>query len=460
MHDRQPADRRPAPDGRPVALTVAGSDSGGGAGVQADIQTMAAHGAFATSAITAVTAQHTRGVESTHVLPTGEVAAQIDAVVSDFDVGAIKTGMLGTAAVVETVHDRASAVDAPLVVDPVMVATSGDRLLDRTAEAAYEDLVSAATLVTPNVDEAAVLTGADPVDVESARVAAEELVELGADAALVTGGHLDQAADGVVDVLVTGDGATVVDHPSIVDAATHGSGCTLSAAIAARLAGGDDLVTAVEEGVAFTARAIRYYANVGTGPGAVNHVVDARNEAAARETLSAVESVVDDLVAADARALVPEVGTNVVGALPHAETVPETVGVDGRLVRRHDGVRPTGGVRFGASSHVARFLLSAREYDPALRFALNCRFDEDVEAAVATLDWPVAAYDRESEPDPAVEDNTMGWGARQAFGDATTRPVAVFDRGAVGKEPMCKLVAEDAATLSARALALLETVQE
>ncbi|MFD1644207.1 bifunctional hydroxymethylpyrimidine kinase/phosphomethylpyrimidine kinase [Haloarchaeobius litoreus] len=446
-------ERRPAPDTLPVALTVAGSDSGGGAGIQADLATMGSHGAWGTSAVTSVTAQHTRGVESTHVLPPAEVAAQVDAVFDDFDVRAVKTGMLATAPVVETVHERLADRDAPVVVDPVMVATSGDRLLDRDAESAYEALLADATLVTPNADEAAVLTGVEPTDVDSARDAGAELVAMGADAALVKGGHID--TEGVVDVLVTADGSTVFEHPRVADAATHGSGCTLSAAIAANLATGDDLTDAVEAAVDFVARAIRYHADVGAN-GAVNHHVGIRNEAAARETIAGVEGVVDDLVAADASALVPEVGTNVVGALPAAESVAETVAVDGRIARVHDGVRPTGGVRFGASSHVARFLLSAREYDPTIRFACNCRFDESVESAVDALGWPTATYDRSEEPADA---STMDWAGRTTFGAADETPVAVLDHGAQGKEPMCKLVAPDSATLSERVLELLDAVE-
>ena len=143
----------------PVALTVAGSDSGGGAGIQADLTAMRAHDVFGASVVTATTAQHTRGVEDVHPLPADHVASQYAAVADDFDVGAIKTGMLATAEIVETVTEAVADADAPLVVDPVMVAATGDRLLSPAAEDAYEELAAAATLVTPNADEAAVLTG-------------------------------------------------------------------------------------------------------------------------------------------------------------------------------------------------------------------------------------------------------------------------------------------------------------
>jgi hydroxymethylpyrimidine/phosphomethylpyrimidine kinase len=456
--------RRAVPDARPVALTIAGSDSGGGAGIQADLKTMEAHGVFGTSAITAATAQHTRGVESTHVLPVDEVEAQIAAVRDDFAVGAVKTGMLATAPIVERVANHARGWAVPFVVDPVMVATSGDRLLAPEAEAAYEDLLAASTLVTPNADEAAVLTGIEITDEETMRAAGDSLRELGADAALVKGGHVD--GDGVVDLLVTTEGTRRFESERVDTAATHGSGCTLSSAIAARLARGASLETAVEAGVGFVRRAVRYPLDVGRGPGAVHHLVDLRDRAARHGTSEAVEGIVDRLVASDAsRALVPEVGMNVVGATPYAEETGDVAAVEGRITRTLSGVRPNRGVRFGASSHVARFLLATREFHD-YRFAANCRFDSTVETALKDLGWPVASFDRENEPTANEEASTMGWGAARAFAsgegddgpDHDDPPVAVVDRGDVGKEPMTRVLADDAEALGDRLVALAERI--
>ncbi len=440
--------RTPAPVEKPVVLTIAGSDSGGGAGIQADLKTIEAMGGFGTSAITAVTAQNTTGVTSSHVLPVAELTAQIEAVLSDFDVRAVKTGMLATTEVVETVVEYARGLAVPLVVDPVMVATSGDRLLTEEAEAAYEALIAESTLVTPNADEAAVLTDVEPADEAGARLAGQRLLAMGADAALVKGGHLP--GDEVVDVLVTPETVETARHPRIDTEATHGSGCTLSSAIATRLAHGEPLVDAVDRSLAFMSRAIRYHHAVGEGPGAVHHLVALRNEAAREATAEEVRGVVARLVDADVRPLVPEVGINVVGASPYAESVDETAAVEGRIARTLSGVAPTLGVRFGASSHVARFLLGAREHHPGLRFAVNVRFDDAVEEALASLGWEVAEYDRDAEPTEAA--GTMDWAAREVFGPDTRwaeePPTAVVDRGAVGKEPMTKLVAEDAGTLA------------
>lgn len=449
--------RQPSPVTYPVALTVAGSDSGGGAGVQADLKTFEARDAYGTSAVTAVTAQHTTGVESTHVLPPTAVAAQIDAVAGDFDVDAVKTGMLATADIVDRVHRELAELSAPIVVDPVMVATSGDRLLDSAAEAAYFDLVADATIVTPNAAEAAVLTDRAVETEADARDAALDLLDRGVDAALVTGGHLDDARDRTTDVLATADGITTIDHRRVADAATHGSGCTLSAAVTADLASATDptdpetIRATVESASAFLERAIRYHHDVGEGPGAVHHLVDLRATVDRATVASDVERIVAELeqgwestanhgIGDGFEALLPEVGTNVVGAPPTAESVDDTVAVDGRLRATHAGVRAGGGVRPGASSHVARFLLAAREQHPELRFAANCRYDDAVADALDRLDWSVAAYDRRDEP--ATADGTMDWGAEEAFGTTDDRPVAVVDKGAHGKEPMTKFATE------------------
>jgi hydroxymethylpyrimidine/phosphomethylpyrimidine kinase len=448
--------RNPAPDTRPVVLTVAGSDSGGGAGIQADLKTVEACGGFGASAVTAVTAQHTRGVESTHVVPPEEVAAQIEAVRGDFDVAALKTGMLATEPIVELAAEHAAAIDVPVVVDPVMVAASGDRLLDPGAEAAYEDLLAEATLATPNAEEAAVLTGVEVTDGEAAIEAGRELLDTGADAALVKGGHVP--GETVRDVLVTPEGTETYSHPRVGTDATHGSGCALASAVATRLARGDSLAAAVAAGTDLLARAVRYHHDVGSGPGAVHHLVSLRERAARDPTREAVEGAVRELVSADVAGVVPEVGMNVVGATPYAESPAETAAVEGRITRTLSGIEPNGGVRFGASSHVARVLLAAREHDHTLRFAVNCRFDDDVEAGLDAdaLGGPVVGVDRREEPTPDEEGTTMGWIARRAFERAGGTPAAVYDRGAVGKEAITRVLAPDAETAVSRVRTLAE----
>ena len=439
--------REYAPVSPPVALTIAGSDSGGGAGIQADLKTMEAHDVFGTSAITATTAQNTTGVDDINVLPTDHIAAQYDAVVDDFDVGAVKTGMLATADVVETVADCLADFDGPVVVDPVMVAATGDRLLSEAAEAAYEELFDHATLVTPNADEAELLTDRAVDSVDAAEAAGRDLVEMGADAALVKGGHIDgdSGVDGVIDTLVVDDGQPEqYSHPRIDTDATHGSGCTLSSAIAARLAHGESLIAAVAGGVAFMERAVRYGIDVGDGPGSVHHLVEIRERADREATTAAVERIVSRLIEANAETLVPASGMAVVGATPYAETAAEVVGVDGRLSCTRTGIRHNAGVRSGVGSDLAHQLLAAREAFPALRFAATCRFDDAVEQALDTLDGTVV---RGEGDDPTAA-------ASKATSNADDRPAAIIDAGGERRQPAVILSATTATTLRERLLAL------
>ena len=255
-----------------IALTIAGSDSGGGAGIQADLKTFARFGVFGTSAITAVTAQNTIGVRAWERVSPALVRAQIDAVADDLRPAAIKSGMLGDADVVFAVRDgiRAHGL-APYVLDPVMVATSGDLLLEADAVAAIvSELIPLATLVTPNLDEAALLVDEPVRDVATMERAARAIVErYGAAAALVKGGHLE--GDTLVDVLFDGTTVRRFTHERIDTRSTHGSGCTLSAAIAALLATGESLDDAVAQGLDYVHRAIRSAPGLGAGHGPLNH---------------------------------------------------------------------------------------------------------------------------------------------------------------------------------------------
>ena len=259
----------------PVALTIAGSDSGGGAGIQADLKTFHAFGVFGTSALTAITVQDTHGVHGVHPVPVDVVRRQIEVVAADLEPAACKTGMLATVDLVETVAGAIRGSRLPhYVLDPVMVATSGDRLLDRDAEGGImELLVPLAGLVTPNLDEARLLAGRDIETEDDMRAVAELLVERGAGAALVKGGHLEGSE--VVDVLVDGDGTRSWRRPKITTRSTHGTGCTLSAAIAAGLAWGRPLRQAVEDALHYASRAIAEAPGLGGGNGPLNHFVAA-----------------------------------------------------------------------------------------------------------------------------------------------------------------------------------------
>ena len=258
-------------------LIIAGSDSSGGAGIQADIKTCAAFGAYATTAITAVTAQNTVGVQQVEYMPPELVRAQIRSVISDIGADVVKIGMLGTKEIIEVVAEEIDPLDAFIILDPVAMATSGDALLKDDALSALKDtLLPLADLVTPNVPEAELLTGLKIKDVDDLTPAGDALLKMNVYAALMKGGHLEGKS--VVDVLVSEEGANIMSGPRIHSRHTHGTGCTLASAIAANMALGAPLEEAVMSAREFVYQAIKTAPKLGQGNGPLNHGLVSKDE--------------------------------------------------------------------------------------------------------------------------------------------------------------------------------------
>jgi len=258
-------------------LIVAGSDSGGGAGVQGDIKTITVLGGYAASAITAITVQNTLGVSDIHALPPALVAAQMLAVLGDIGADAVKLGMLGDAETIAAVAGVLESVTVPIVLDPVMVAKGGARLLTAESEAALrERLLPMAALVTPNIPELTALTGLAVTNLPSALAAGRALMAATGTAVLVKGGHIDVDKDEVVDTLIDADGEYALASPRSRTAHTHGTGCALASAIACGLARGMALRPAVARAHAFVAAAIRGAPGLGKGHGPLGFLAGAR----------------------------------------------------------------------------------------------------------------------------------------------------------------------------------------
>jgi hydroxymethylpyrimidine/phosphomethylpyrimidine kinase len=251
-------------------LIIAGSDSGGGAGIQADLKTVMALGGYATTAITAITAQNTLGVFGVHPIPAEMVLAQGRAVLTDIGTDAVKTGMLASVAIIEAAARLVDDAAAPAVIDPVMVATSGVRLIGTNAITALRSLlIGRAALLTPNAPEAAALTGLEVSTTDDLRRAGEALLAVGAKAVLMKGGHI--AGETLTDVLMTPAGEVTFSGPRIDTRNTHGTGCTLASACAVGLAQGLPLNDAVARAWAYVAEAIRRAPGLGTGAGPLDH---------------------------------------------------------------------------------------------------------------------------------------------------------------------------------------------
>ncbi|MEM1561897.1 MAG: bifunctional hydroxymethylpyrimidine kinase/phosphomethylpyrimidine kinase [Candidatus Bathyarchaeia archaeon] len=435
----------------PVTITIAGSDSGGGAGIQADLKTFAALGVHGTTAVTCVTAQNTYSITAIECLRPEIVREQIRQVAEDMGINAGKTGMLYTAEIINTVAEEVSRHGFPLVVDPVMVAKSGAPLLRPEAEEALtRSLLPIATVVTPNKFEAERLAKMEIRSIEDAKEAAERIGSLGPEAVVVKGGHFETAGESV-DVLYYRGEKHVFRAPRIYAKTTHGTGCSFSAAIAAYLAKGADIVSAVRLAKEFITEAIRFGLNIGKGTGPVNPMAHIYKEAERYHVLkniSEAKSILESTPGVGR--LVPEVGMNIAMALLYASGVEDVAAIPGRLVKVFDGVRAASCPEFGASSHLARYILEIMKHDAKKRAAVNVMYSEEVLNILREMGLKISFYDRAEEPEEIkrVEGMTIPWGVRQAIARVSGVPDVIYHRGDIGKEPMVVIFGEDAVSLA------------
>ena len=417
------------------ALTIAGSDSVGGAGLQADLKAFEALGVHGCSVVTCVTSQNTKRVSSIFPIPSAEVANQLLSVLEDVKLDAVKTGMLYSADIVKTVSTHLRGVRAPIVVDPVMAATTGGELhVEGFAEALMSRLLPMAALVTPNIPEAERLSGVKVKDERSAKRAAREIMGLGPDAVLVKGGHLKgpDAAD-----FLCWDGRIIKVISPRLDVEVHGTGCAFASLIAGNLALGLELEDAVRTSKSMIFKAVLAREKVGLGVPCANPLAVLRIEAQKASMLQELEEAASRLEQVMDSTLIPEVGTNMGFAVLGALEPDEVAAFDGRVVRCGTKARRIGCARFGASKHVARIVLAASSRDPEARCALNIKYSEDNLALCRRAKLSVTSFDRAREPKGV---SSMTWGVLDAIDRRGSVPDIIFDRGGVGKEPMIRLL--------------------
>lgn len=429
-------------------MSIAGVDSGGGAGVAADIKTFAAFGVHGTCVITSVTAQNTKGVLGSFDLPVQFIEEQFNAVIDDIKVDCAKTGMLSSPDIVRAVAEMVKKQKLPLVIDPVMAAEAGGKLLrDEAVRVLIEELLPLAEVVTPNVFEAERLSGLGIKDADDARKAARKIHDLGAKAVIVTGGHLEGT-----DVLYDGD-FTLIEG-KLVKGGTHGSGCTHSAAITAELARGTPLILAARHAKEFVEQAILASVKIGGGAAPVNQVGQMLAGSERYHVLSNVKEAVE-LIEKNKlfSGLIPEVGCNIAMGVQGVSSIKDVAAVSGRIVRLKGSPHAVGCVEFGASSHIARIVLTAMQYDGSIRAAMNIRYSEDALSACRELGLKIASFSRKDEPEDVV--STMEWGVADAIKNAGCIPDVVYDKGDVGKEAMIRLLGRNAVQVAGMALQII-----
>jgi len=422
-------------------LTIAGSDSGGGAGIQADLKAITLLGGYGMSVLTALTAQNTTGVQAIHEVPASFVARQIDSVLSDIGADVVKTGMLLNAEIVGVVARKIRQYRIrKVVVDPVMVAKSGDLLLKKEAqESLIRHLIPLATIVTPNLMEASVLTNLQVRSLEGMKKAAHRIHQMGARNVLVKGGHLEGMA---TDLLY--DGKTYYEIPGkrMEMRNTHGTGCTFASAVATLLASGNTIPEAVRKAKIFITQAIQAGLPLGKGTGPTNPFAYVLREMERYRVIQELKKAMASLKNRKIGFLVPEVSSNLGYALPYAEGSEDVAAFPGRIVRYGDTVTSPGDPEFGASRHVANIILTVMKFYPDMCSAMNIRYSKEQVALLKKKGFRVGHFDRRREPKGVkeAEGSSLEWGVGEVLKTFKGIPDFIYDEGDVGKEPMIRVI--------------------
>ena len=423
-------------------LSIAGSDSGGGAGIQADLKTILSLGGYGMSAITALTAQNTLGAQAISLVEPDFVAKQIQAVLSDIGADCVKTGMLGNGEIVKVVADQLLKYGVQkLVVDPVILSKTGSVLLDESGrKEMVEKLFPICYLLTPNIPEAEIFYGKKINSVSDMKKAAKKLMKMGPKFVLVKGGHLKDAP---VDVLHDGNQDYEFQTQRVRTRHTHGTGCTLSAAISTFLAGGMPVMESIDKAKRYLYRALRFSMGIGKGIGPLNHYALIAREIARSEVIEELDKALERLKRLNIGHLIPEVQSNLAYAIPYAETVNDVASFPGRIVRLVNTIDTLTGARFGASRQIHHLVLAAMEYDAQRRAAMNLSYSDMLVKRIRSLGFSVAEFDRSRTPPDLQQEegSTLAWGVQDVMEELGRVPDAIFDRGAVGKVPLIRLFA-------------------
>lgn len=453
-------------------LTIAGSDSGGGAGVQEDLKVFTLLGAYGSSVITALTAQNTLGVHGVLPTPPEFVAEQLDAVLSDIKPQAIKTGMLTNAETIEVVANtlRRHAFKGILVIDPVMVAKGGHQLLAKEAiSAMIQHLFPLADVITPNVEEASALLNQPIRNKQEAMDAALRLKGMLKDAAspayrspmkmvVLKGGHLSE--EKATDLLCCCNGKLKeYSMPRHNSKNTHGTGCTFSAALTAYLAQNKSIQDAVYLAKLFTNKAIFASFDLGAGIGPTNPLYLLQNLTARHQVLEDLEKAWRFLQGFECHDLIPEIQTNLGYALPWPELswpqgALDVAAFPGRIVAYENGVARISSPRFGASSHIARIILTVMHFDRTKRSAMAVRYRPEFLQTAQRFNYNIAEFSRLQEPEESKnrEGSSLIWGVTEAIHSKGFVPDLIYDLGDVGKEPVIRVLGEDPIQVVKKAL--------
>lgn len=411
-------------------LSIAGSDPSSGAGIQGDIKTCSALGAYGLSVVTAITSQNTLKFSKVQEVSSDMIKNQIDAVLSDFKIDTIKIGMVYSSSVINAIYSKLKKTKIPIILDPVFESTTGGVLLQKDAFVDFKKLlVPLAHIITPNVLEAEKLTGVKIRDKRDVRQALTKIHQMGAKNVVIKGGHLKGS---VVTDFVLENSKFYEFSGKRIPVTNHGGGCGFSAALAVSLAKGKSLRDSVRFAKEFVEESIKKSQKVGRGISIVK-----------AENIDKIESVLADAISAFSNikniyTFIPECQTNFVFSKSNPQSLNDIMGVSGRIVKAGKTVVVVGDLKYGGSRHVGSAVLQVTKKFPKIRSALNIRYDQSIVRKAITKKLFVLSYDRVVEPlkTKTKEGNTISWGIQSAIKNAKKSPDVIFHRGDVGKEPM------------------------
>jgi hydroxymethylpyrimidine kinase / phosphomethylpyrimidine kinase / thiamine-phosphate diphosphorylase len=432
----------------PTALTIAGSDPSGGAGIQADLKAFSAFGVFGQSVITAITFQNTLGVKGAFDIPDDTVEQQMRTLLEDKKPQAVKTGMLANEAVVECVARQLKrAKIRKLVVDPVIRSSSGKTLLSKKGvQALKETLLPLAQVVTPNIKEAEILADMRIVKPADRLKAARIILKTGVKSVLITGGHLKGNPE---DFFYDGGRAVKLDAERLTSEDLHGTGCVLSAAITACLAQGKPLAQAVADAKEFIGKAILGAVRSGTGQGSVEPLAPLHQDAERWDIFQRVSRAMEILKDAKIGHLIPEVQSNLGVGLENARTHQDVIGFPGRIVKHGDAIVTLSPPQFAGSRHVANIVLTAMSHDPSMRAVMNIKYTPELMTLCRRLKFKTATFNRADEPTKVrqKEGSSLEWGTDHAIRQCGFVPDIIYDIGGMGKEEMIRVLSKDVESL-------------
>jgi hydroxymethylpyrimidine kinase/phosphomethylpyrimidine kinase len=440
-----------------IALSIAGSDSGAGAGIQADLKTFSALGVYGCTAITAITAQNTKHVAEIVEISAAMVEQQIRSVMIDMPPNAIKIGMVYSSPIIDVVYHSLKRSKIPIVLDPIFAAGTGAQLLRREAYKSFVSrLIPACTLISPNRMEAERLAGITIRTENDAIEGARKIKKLGAENVIVKGGHFDSTH--VTDLLLDSKGNLIkFTNARLKIKESHGSGCNFSSAVAAYIAKGIAITDACKMANEYVHTAIKNAVTIGKGLPVVNPLSVIYRDASRYHTLMELQQAVEQVCILDGfHKLIPETQTNFVYALFNAVDISDVAGVRGRIARIDNTAAPSSYIRFGASRHVASAVIAYMSINPTFRSAINIRFGERLVKICRSL-FSVESYDRSREPKKIKreEGSSVSWGILAALSKNPEADV-IYHRGDVGKEPMITVFGRNPAEIEERIKRILK----